>query len=88
MKCRVLAGRQRDRGRITHSAQTGSEARPAFYPISIVGLFPGKVKRPEREAVHSPPYIIAVKNTWIYTSVIYFRFQMVTHVAIFGHCQF
>jgi hypothetical protein len=30
-------------------------------------LFPG-VERPVREADHSPPTIVEVKNTWIYTS--------------------
>jgi hypothetical protein len=30
-------------------------------------IFPG-VKRPRREADHSPPTSAGVKNTWIYTS--------------------
>jgi hypothetical protein len=32
------------------------------------GLFPWEVKRPVREADHSPPVSAEVKKMWIYTS--------------------
>jgi len=42
--------------------------RPTHPPIQWVRLlFPG-VKRPEREADHSPPSSTKVKNAWSYTS--------------------
>jgi hypothetical protein len=34
----------------------------------VPGLFPPGVKRPGREADHSPPTSAVVKKTWIYTS--------------------
>jgi hypothetical protein len=40
---------------------------PASYPIGTRGPFPG-VKRPGREADHSPPSSVEVKNVWSYTS--------------------
>jgi hypothetical protein len=40
---------------------TGSGAHPASYPLSIGGFSPG-VKRPEREANHSPPSSAEVKE--------------------------
>jgi hypothetical protein len=48
--------------------QTGSGAHPASYTIGTDALFPG-VKRPRREADHSPPVSAEVKNTWVYTSI-------------------
>jgi hypothetical protein len=36
-----------------NTVQTGSEAHPASYPMGTGGCFPG-VKRPKREADHSP----------------------------------
>jgi hypothetical protein len=45
-----------------YSGHTGSGAHPASYPMGAV------VKRPGREADHSPPTSAEVKNTWIYTS--------------------
>jgi hypothetical protein len=48
--------------------QTGSGAHPASYPVGNRGSFLG-VKRPRREADHSPPPTAEVKkNEWIYTS--------------------
>jgi hypothetical protein len=41
--------------------QTGSEAHPASYPMVTGGSFPG-VKRPGREADHSPPASVEVKK--------------------------
>jgi hypothetical protein len=43
------------------SVQTGSSAHPLSYPMSIGDSFPG-LKRPRREADHSPPPSAAVKN--------------------------
>jgi hypothetical protein len=40
---------------------------PASYPMGTGGSFPG-VKRPGREADHSPPSSAEVKNSWSYTS--------------------
>jgi hypothetical protein len=47
--------------------QTGSGVHPTSYPMGTGGSFPG-VKRPGREADHSPPTNVDVKKTWIYTS--------------------
>jgi hypothetical protein len=47
--------------------QTGSRAHPVPYPMGTGALTPG-VKRPEREAKHSPPSSAEVKNAWSYTS--------------------
>jgi hypothetical protein len=53
---------------LRHSVQTGSGAHEP--PIEWVrgALFPG-VKRPAREADHSPPCSAEVKNAWNYTSI-------------------
>jgi hypothetical protein len=50
-----------------HCVQNGSGAHPASYPMDTGGSFPG-VKRPGREADHSPPSSAEVKNEWSYTS--------------------
>jgi hypothetical protein len=50
-----------------HHVQNGSGVHPASYPIGTRGFFPG-VKRPGREADHSPPSSAKVKNAWSYTS--------------------
>jgi hypothetical protein len=50
--------------RIFHVVQTSSGVNPT-YPGA---LFPG-VKRPGREADHSPPASAEVKKIWIYTSI-------------------
>jgi hypothetical protein len=49
-----------------HVVQTGCGAHPSPYPMGTGGFSPG-VKRPGREADHSPPST-EVNNTWIYTS--------------------
>jgi hypothetical protein len=48
-------------------------ARPSLGPTKpptqwVQGALPGRVKRPGREADHSPPYSPEVKNAWRYTS--------------------
>jgi hypothetical protein len=50
-----------------HRIQTGSEANPASYPVGT-GVLSPEVKRPWREADHSPPSSAKVKNAWRYTS--------------------
>jgi hypothetical protein len=50
-----------------HSVQNGSGAHPASYPMSARG-FSLRVKRPGREADHSPLSSAEVKNEWSYTS--------------------
>jgi hypothetical protein len=46
-----------------HHVQTDSGAQPASYPMGTRGSFPG-VKRPGREADHSPPSSAEVKE-WL-----------------------
>jgi hypothetical protein len=46
---------------LLHSVQTGSGAHPESYPMGTGALSPG-VKRPGREADHSPPSSADVKN--------------------------
>jgi hypothetical protein len=46
---------------LNHWVQNGSEVHPASYPVGIRGSFPG-VKRPGREANHSPPSSAEVKE--------------------------
>jgi hypothetical protein len=41
---------------------------PSPYTMGARGFFPG-VKRPGREADHSPPIIAEVKKIWMYTSI-------------------
>jgi hypothetical protein len=48
--------------------QTGSGVHPTSYMMGTGGSFPG-VKRPGREAGHSPPSNAEVKKMWIYTSI-------------------
>jgi hypothetical protein len=43
--------------------QTSSGAHPTSYPPSQ------GIKRPRREADHSPPTSAEIKNMWIYTSI-------------------
>jgi hypothetical protein len=50
-----------------HRVQNGSGAHPDSYPMGI-GSPSLEVKRPEREADHSPPSSAEVKNAWSYTS--------------------
>jgi hypothetical protein len=51
-----------------HRVQTGSGAHPASYPMGTRSSFTGGIKRPGREAEHSPPPSAEVKNAWSYTS--------------------
>jgi hypothetical protein len=48
--------------------QTGSGAHPASYP-RVPGALSSGVKRPGREADHSPPSSPEIKNAWSYTSI-------------------
>jgi hypothetical protein len=48
--------------------QTASGAQPASYPMGTGGSSLG-VKRPAREADHSPPASTEVKKILIYTSI-------------------
>jgi hypothetical protein len=47
--------------------QTGFGAHPTSYTMGTGGSFPG-LKRPGREADHSPPANAEIKKMWIYTS--------------------
>jgi len=51
---------------------------PPSYAMGTGCSFPG-VKRPEREADHSPPSIAKVKNAWSYTSTSPVRLHGVVH---------
>jgi hypothetical protein len=51
----------------THVVQTGSEVHPTSYTMGTGSCFP-EVKRPGREADHSPPTSAEVKKMWMYTS--------------------
>jgi len=51
---------------LPHHLQTASEAHTAFYPVDTGAHSPG-VKRPGREAEHSPPFSVDV-NASSYTS--------------------
>jgi hypothetical protein len=50
-----------------HRVQNGSVAHSASYPMGS-GALSLRVKRPGREADHSPPSSADVKNPWSYTS--------------------
>jgi hypothetical protein len=52
---------------LLHVVQTGSGAQRSPLSNGYWGLFPSEVKRPGREADHSPPTSAEFKNTWIYT---------------------
>jgi hypothetical protein len=52
---------------VSYFKSTGSGAHPASYPVGSRDPSPG-VKRPGREADHSPPSSAEVKNAWCYTS--------------------
>jgi hypothetical protein len=60
---------------LRHGVHTGSGAHPFSYPKGSRGraLSPG-IKRPRREADHSPPSSAEFKNAWSYTS---------THLYVF-----
>jgi hypothetical protein len=52
---------------LLHVVPTGSGVHPTSYPIAAGVSFP-EVKRPGREADHSPPNSAEVNKTRIYTS--------------------
>jgi hypothetical protein len=52
---------------LLHPVQTGAGAHPASYPMGT-GSLSLVIKRPGREANHSPPASAGVNNAWIYTS--------------------
>jgi hypothetical protein len=54
---------------VHHHVQNGSGIHPPSYPMGIGSSFPG-VKRPGREADHSPPTSVEVKNAWSYISTL------------------
>jgi hypothetical protein len=55
---------------LLHSVHTGSGAQ------WIPGAFSMEIKRPGREADHSPPASAEVKRIWIYTSTPPYGFVM------------
>jgi hypothetical protein len=62
----VIPSRERDFS-LFHSFRTGSPSHPASYPIGTGGSFP-RIKRPGREADHSPLASAEVKkNVDLYT---------------------
>jgi hypothetical protein len=56
-----LRGRKYGNFSLHHRVQNNSGAHPASYPMGTRGSFPG-VKRPGREADHSPPSTAEVKK--------------------------
>jgi hypothetical protein len=52
---------------LLHVVQIGSGVHPTSYTMGTGSSFPG-VKRPGREADHSPPTSAEVNKMWIYTS--------------------
>jgi hypothetical protein len=57
-----------------HRVQNGSGAHPASYPMGNKCSFSG-VKRPGREADHSPPSSAEVNSAWTYTSTPQYTFM-------------
>jgi hypothetical protein len=57
-------------------------AHPASYPTGT-GEFPPGIKRPGREADHSPPSSVEVENAWSYTSTPTIRL----HGVVFSKAQ-
>jgi hypothetical protein len=55
-----------ERGSMVRFPAAGSGAHPASYAMGASGSFSG-VKRPGREADHSPLASAEVKNEWSYT---------------------
>jgi hypothetical protein len=53
---------------------TGSGVHPTSYPMGTGGSS-SRIKRPGREADHSPPTSAEVKKTWIYTSTPTYAFK-------------
>jgi hypothetical protein len=59
---------------LLHVVQIGSGAHPASYPW-VRGALSPVVKRPGREADHSPATSAEVKKIWIYTSASPYAFM-------------
>lgn len=51
---------------LLYSVQTSSRPNPASYPVDTGGLFPS-IKKPDREANHSPAFSAEVRSSWKYT---------------------
>jgi len=58
----------------TNPSQTCSGAHSTSYPMGTRGSLPG-VKRPGRDAEHSPPFNAEVNNAWCYTSTLQYAFM-------------
>jgi hypothetical protein len=67
---------------LCHGVQTGSGAYQASYPMckTVISAW---VKRPGREADHSPPSSVEVKNAWSYTSTP----SICLHDVVFSYAQ-
>ncbi|PNF15383.1 hypothetical protein B7P43_G01010 [Cryptotermes secundus] len=59
---------------LLHVVHTCSRAHSSSYPMGTGALSLG-VKRPGREADHSPPTSVEVKKMWIYTFTPPFAFM-------------
>jgi hypothetical protein len=66
-----------ERFSLLHNVQTSSGTDPASYTMSTRGCFQG-VERPIREADHSPPPIVEVKNG----VELYFHFLICLHGVV------
>jgi hypothetical protein len=66
--------------------QTGSVAHLSSYPM-VPGFLPLGVKRPGREAGHSPPSSAEVKNAWSYLSTPQYAFMAWCSVKAQGQLQ-
>jgi hypothetical protein len=67
-----MRGRSSSRGgdqefSVLQIVQAGSGVHTTSYPMGNGALSPG-IKRPEREADHSPPTSAEVRKMWIYIS--------------------
>jgi hypothetical protein len=60
---------------LLHNIQTGYGSHPVSYQLGLGALSPA-VKRPGREADHSPPTGAEVRKTWIYTSTPTYTFMV------------
>jgi hypothetical protein len=54
---------------LLYVVQTGSGVHPTSYPMDTGGYLYSGIKRPGREADHSPPTSAEIKKTSIYTSI-------------------
>jgi hypothetical protein len=60
---------------LRHRVQTGSGSHPASYLMGT-GSFSPALKWPEREADHSPPSSVEVKNVWSRTFIPEYLFMV------------